>query len=325
MIRIFIGTDRSQYLATKVLIHSIKAHSNEKIAIETLDNIKIPEPKDVRQSQRTGFSFARWAIPEVCGYKGKAIYLDADMLVFTDIVRLWNTEMGDAIISLVDGRNAKYCSSGVKLNKNESSVMLLNCNKANWNLEDLVKGLDGQYSYKEMMSDLCFITDEKINRDIARSWNSMDYWDETVDLIHYTNVPTQPWVSLENPYGYIWVNYLKKMLCENSISIYEIENEINLGYVRPSLLLELNEEIVTTQSESTYIEKLKNLDLKNGYLPHREVYAWNERRNEAIRKYELQLMQNQGVCKLMLYGLKKFVKFSLNAGKNLYKKYNFVK
>lgn len=317
MIRVFIGTDRSQYLATRVLTHSLRKHSFQDIAVEPLDSIEIPEPKDVRQSQRTGFSFARWAIPEVCDYKGKAIYLDADMLVFTDIQKLWTTEMGNAIISLVDGRNAQYCSRGIKLNKNESSVMLLNCEKAKWNLKDLVKGLDGEYTYKEMMSDLCFLDEQHINRDIPRSWNSMDYWDESVDLIHYTNVPTQPWVSVDNPYGYIWVNYLKEIIQEGSISLQEIEQEIHLGYIRPSLLLELKDEAVTPQSESSYVTKLKNLDTKSGYVPHREVVAWNVRRAKAIKAYERSLAKSQGLLKGTLYDLKDVMRSFLNWGRQL--------
>ena len=42
---------------------------------------------------RTGFSFSRFRIPQLCNWTGRGIYLDADMLVFTDIARLWQTDM----------------------------------------------------------------------------------------------------------------------------------------------------------------------------------------------------------------------------------------
>lgn len=320
LIRIFIGTDRSQYLAARVLKHSLEKYTSSKIIIENLDTIEIPEPKDIRQSQRTGFSFARWAIPEICLYQGRAIYLDADMLVFTDIQHLWNMEMDNAVISIVDGRNATYCSSGVKLNKNESSVMLLNCGKASWNLKDLVKGLDGQYNYKEMMTDLCFLNETEIKRNIPRSWNSMDYWDSSVDLIHYTNVPTQPWVSIDNPYGYIWVNYLKEMIHEGSITIDEIEKEIKLGYIRPSLAVELTGKTVTPESENSYIKQLKSVDANKSYVPHREVMAWNEKRLKAIKEYERNLSYSDGVIEGVLYDVSLGINSFLNILKKLFSK-----
>ena len=303
MIRVFIGTDRSQKLATLVLSHSLRSTTKNDIAIEPLDKIKIPEPEDVRQSQRTGFSFARWAIPELCDYKGKAIYLDADMLVFSDIAHLWNVPMGDASISILNGTNANNCSNSVKLNKNESSVMIINCEKANWNLHDLVKGLDHSYTYKEMMSDLCFLEEKQISRNLSRSWNSMDYWDNKVDLVHFTNVPTQPWVSLDNPFGYVWVDYLKMMIKESYISLEEIMNEVELGYVRPSLLIEI-EKNTAHASDVNYINELKKIDEQANFVPHREVMAWNLRRNKAIKAYERTVAKQNGYLNYLSFQFK---------------------
>lgn len=300
MVKIFIGTDRSQRLALKVLSHSIKSNTNAKVDIQSMEGIAIPEPKDVRQSQRTGFSFARWAIPELCNYQGKAIYLDADMLLFSDIGDLWNSEMGDATIAIVDGRNSEKCASGIKLNKNETSVMLIDCSKAKWNLAELVSGLDCKYDYHGMMSDLCFLEESDINRNIARSWNSMDYWDDNVDLVHYTNVPTQPWVSVDNPYGYIWVDYLKNMLQESALGMEEIKQEVDLGYIRPSLLIELNGETAKIL-DVNYIKRLKRVDQSFGYIPHREVQEWNNKRTLAIKNYEKQLAKSRGIKSYFFY------------------------
>lgn len=152
-IRIFIGTDESQLGAAEVLKQSIMETTSLPVRVETMERLPIPQPKDVRQSQRTGFSFARWAIPELCGYKGRAIYIDADMMVFTNIEELWRWPMADATIAIVDGRDTSYCADWAKGNKNETSVMVLDCGKAKWSLASLVEGLDGQYDYKQMMSE----------------------------------------------------------------------------------------------------------------------------------------------------------------------------
>lgn len=37
----------------------------------------------------TPFTGFRWAIPELCGFKGRAIYLDADVIVLCDLAELW--------------------------------------------------------------------------------------------------------------------------------------------------------------------------------------------------------------------------------------------
>ena len=98
-----------------------------------------------------------------------------------------------------------------KSGKNESSVMLINCAKADWTISKLIKGLDGSYTYNQMMTDLCFIEERKISRIIPGQWNSLDFWNKKVALLHFTQTTTQPWVSLENKFGFIWVNFLKKI------------------------------------------------------------------------------------------------------------------
>lgn len=301
-IKIFVGTDRSQLLAAKVLEHSIRATTQKEVVVMTTEKLVIPNPKDIRQSQRTGFSFARWAIPELCDYKGRGIYLDADMLVFQDISSLWNIDMKGATIAILDGSDEKYCSSGVKLSKNETSVMVIDCEKAEWSLANLVGGLDGHYSYSQMMSDLCFLKEKSIIRNIKRQWNSMDYWDDSVALVHFTNVPTQPWVSVDNPYGHVWVDYLKKMIKESFLDIHYVEEEVALGYIRPSLLKEITGE-TSYDPFLPYANVLRKIDQEKKFIPHQEVQKWNEKRRQAIQRYELELAKKEGFkiyCKQFL-------------------------
>ena len=90
VIRVFVGTDRSQQLAVPVLEYSIKRHTTAKVEVIPMLDLPVPKPKDPRNGQRTGFSYSRFCIPKLAGYKGKAIYMDADMIVFNDIRELWN-------------------------------------------------------------------------------------------------------------------------------------------------------------------------------------------------------------------------------------------
>lgn len=285
-VRIFIGTDLSQLGAAEILSQSIIENASLPVHVETMEKLDIPQPRDVRQSQRTGFSFARWAIPELCGFEGRAIYIDADMMVFTDIKELWEMSMDDAAIAIVDGRDMSYCADIAKGNKNETSVMLLDCAKSKWTLADLVEGLDGRYQYKDMMTDLCFLKENDIKRSVPRRWNSMDYWDDTVSLLHYTNVPTQPWVATSNPYGYVWIDNVKRMIKENKISLSFIENQVKEGYFRPSLLRELSGETCIDPS-SSYARQLNEIDQKAGFIPHRDLADFTKKRDHAIRTYQL--------------------------------------
>ena len=72
-------------------------------------------PLAVENRPRTPFSFQRFLIPELCGYSGKAIYLDADMQVFRDIRELWNYDFSGCDLQTVraakKGREAAGCSA----------------------------------------------------------------------------------------------------------------------------------------------------------------------------------------------------------------------
>ncbi len=286
-IRVFIGTDVSQMGASQILKLSVEEYSSLPVQVEFMDKLNIPVPKDARQTQRTGFSFARWAIPELCGYKGKAIYVDADMMVFTDIKELWDTPMNGATIAIVDGTDMSYCSKTVRGNKNETSVMVIDCEKADWSLEKLVQGLDNKdYDYGQLMGDLCFIPEDKIVHAVPRKWNAMDYWDNTVGLLHYTNVPTQPWVYAGHPYAYIWVDTVKRYIQDGKITLEYYQQQVDAGHFRPSLLEELTGETYKEGNE-TYLEQLREIDRVAKYVPHRSLIDYTKKREKAIRAYEL--------------------------------------
>src|SRR5262245_2056561 len=87
--RVFVGADRSQALGVKVLEFSIKRRTDMPVTVRSMHDLDLPEPADVRQSKRTGFSFTRFAIPALAGRAGRALYLDADMLVLRDLRELY--------------------------------------------------------------------------------------------------------------------------------------------------------------------------------------------------------------------------------------------
>ncbi len=229
-IRIFVGADRSQMLAAKVLEYSIKKHASMSVTVEPLCDIPVPLPKNPKDYPRTGFSFARFLIPGLCNYKGRAIYLDADMLVFADVARLWTLPLDEADILCAEqptdtGRVRQY------------SVMLMNCSNLRWSIEDVVAGFDqGKYDYAKLMYDFCIVPSERIAPVLPCEWNSLEFYEQgKTCLLHYTDMPTQPWVSFQNRNAAIWYKALKEAIAEGFISHDELYLEVEQGHVSPDL------------------------------------------------------------------------------------------
>ena len=95
-VRVFVGADRSQIIGVRVLEYSIRRHTSVQVELTPMVDLPLPEPPEPRHHARTGFSFSRFAIPMLANYRGRALYLDADMLVFRDIMDLWSMPFGEA-------------------------------------------------------------------------------------------------------------------------------------------------------------------------------------------------------------------------------------
>ena len=155
-IRVFVGADRSQALAVDVLAYSIRRHTDASVEVTSMADLTLPEPEDIRQGSRTNFSFTRFAIPGLCNYQGKAIYMDADMQVFKDIRDLWGVPFEDREkIEILEDVPEEYQPKAGQVGaptkrKKQSSVMVLDCDQLDWVVEDIIKGLDGDYTYDEL-------------------------------------------------------------------------------------------------------------------------------------------------------------------------------
>ncbi len=290
-IQVYVGTDRSQALAVEVLAYSILRHTNRTVEVHSMLDLDIPAPKDIRQGQRTGFSFARWAIPELTGYRGRAIYVDADMQVFRDIHELWSVPMDSAKIAVLEPQ--RETGHNIHHKANETSVMVLDCARCDWTLQELVDGLDGRYSYEQMMSDLRFLGDRDIARTIPADWNRLEYYTPTTGLLHYTIMSTQPWVSARNPLAHLWIEEVRHMIGEGALEISKIKQEIDLGYFRPSLMVEIEEGPVNS-TDDRRIRQLEEIDRAAGYVPHRSVKEFDRQRAATVAAYERRLAREKG-------------------------------
>lgn len=243
-VRVWVGADRSQALAARVLEYSIRRHSSLPVQVEHMIDLPVPEPRDPARRQRTGFSFSRFCIPALAGRRGRGIYMDADMLVFADVRELWELPFdgGTVLIQreVAHGRETVAKRHAPARRRVQCSVMVLDCAALPWDVERIVAGLDEDaYDYEQLMDELCIVPREDLRAVVPPEWNSLEYWDEDTRLLHYTDMGTQPWVSNRNALGHLWYAEVRRMLDDGSLRWSELEDEVAAGHFRPSLLADL--------------------------------------------------------------------------------------
>ena len=237
-VRVFVASTEAEMLPVKVLAFSIRKHASLSVDVRPLceTGIEIPVPRDRENLPRTPFSFQRFLIPEAVGYKGRAIYLDADMQVFEDIRALWTQPFDGADILAVQ----EPVESG---RRPQFSVMVLNCDTLKWNVRDIVSDLDhGRLTYSMLMYELAVA--KNMHRCIEPAWNSLERFVEgRTALLHYTDMHTQPWVSRSNPLGYLWVRDLCEAIDMGVIAEEYLRECVRQGFIRPSLLYQVEHRI----------------------------------------------------------------------------------
>jgi lipopolysaccharide biosynthesis glycosyltransferase len=178
MIRVFVGTDGNIHSdAEKVLAHSIKKNTTE-------ENVHIIFMRPGWQNGATGFTAHRYMIPEICDYQGFAIYLDVDMLVLGDIKDLW-----------AQRKPGKWCitpGAGV------DDVSVIDCRYfSDLPTEEELRGQKGFQTKQQCRKRI----GDRYSVTIPPSWNVKDSVDSDTNLIHYTDLDTQPWHPLPgHPY-----------------------------------------------------------------------------------------------------------------------------
>ena len=291
-IRVYVGADRSQQLAIDVLEYSIKRHTTAQVQVIPMLDLPVPTPADPRNGQRTGFSFSRFCIPKLAGYRGKAVYMDADMLVMRDIRELWNISFdGCSVIVQKEVKHEDTTTAKVgapKKRKKQCAVMLLDCDRLDWDIESIVAGMDeGRYDYEGLMYDLCILPEHEVKYGVPFEWNSLEYWDADTRLVHYTDVYTQPWTACGNPFGHLWFAEVRRMLADGALTWETLQREIDLGYFRPSLLRDLRwRHWIPRRFLAAWDRSNAARDKLAGYVPHKEVYAAKRARQKAIKEFE---------------------------------------
>lgn len=131
----------------------------------------------------TPFSGFRWAVPAACGYQGKAIYLDSDMISRADIADLWNQKFNSHAVAISKAAHQRFC------------VSLFDCER----MQKFVPSIDDLRRDPQLFRHARSRLTGSLVQQFQGNWNCMD--DELgnydrldhpdIKMIHYTVIPTQ--------------------------------------------------------------------------------------------------------------------------------------
>ncbi len=230
-IRVYVGSQEEQMLSVRVLEYSIRRHTSITTQVVPLHRagITFPMPRDAKNQPRTPFSFQRFAIPMLAGYKGRAIYVDSDMQVFRDLREVWTLPFDGADLLAAKAADATD-------RRPQFSVMLLDCERLRWSPDMVVDALDsGRLSYSQLMYEMALAS--SVRAAIPATWNSLEHYEPgRTGLIHYTDMNSQPWVYRRNRWGYLWTRELIAAVNGGFITLDEVREHVERGWVRPTLL-----------------------------------------------------------------------------------------
>lgn len=117
--RIFIGIDPRQPIAWVVLANSIARHASIPVEITPLVLKTLP----LKRRGLTEFTYSRFLVPHLCKFQGRALFLDADMVVTGDIAEMLHG--GDLASSVcVNQEQAKFEWASAMLFNNYNCQML---------------------------------------------------------------------------------------------------------------------------------------------------------------------------------------------------------
>jgi len=237
--RIFVGGDESETVAAKVLEHTIRKYASGPVEVTIMRDFAIPVPKDPKNRSRTKFSFYRFKIPELCGFQGRALYVDSDMQVFRDVAELWRIPFGERKVLCT------YQASPPPAWKDHSwfhpgrqfSVMLLDCDRLPWRIEEIVRGLDeGRFDYANLLFEMCLVQKHEIGEDVPVEWNHLETYEPgRTALTHFTVVPTQPWKTDKTPLNDLWMRAYEEAVAAGAIDPQEVRAGIRKGFYKPGL------------------------------------------------------------------------------------------
>lgn len=216
---IFIGFDKLAGIAADVLVHSLRKHASACLDIRFLKKDELNFER-VDPLASTEFTYTRFLVPSLCGFSGKALFMDCDMVCLSDIGEILDLDMSGLSLRVVkhdhkpvesvkmDGRpQSRYPR------KNWSSFMLMDCSRLTCWTREAVERMPAAWLHRfEPIPD-------SLIGEIDLTWNVLDHPKAGTKLLHLTS--GGPWLKgYENcPGSAVWRNACQEMIedgrCEN--------------------------------------------------------------------------------------------------------------
>ncbi|ENV11062.1 MULTISPECIES: hypothetical protein [Acinetobacter] len=193
-IKIFVGCDPNNCDLEQMMVldYSVRKHTKHPVEIVWMQlSHDQNSPWYTNQQTDEGwhtehwatpFSGFRWAIPESCNFEGRAIYMDADVVVLCDIAELWaHPKKDEAIVIAKGGKNsARLCTC------------VWDCEKAKAYLPSLKDIQADPQSHKKLMQ---LLKDQpKLVQPYQDSYNNIDgegLAADQIKILHYSDMGTQ--------------------------------------------------------------------------------------------------------------------------------------
>ena len=199
MNKVFVGYDPREDIAYQVCKHSI-SRRNKEVLVRPLVQKELREAgwytRPIDPLSSTEFTFTRFLIPELCDYKGWALFMDCDMILLTDIQELFDQADEKYAVMCVhhdytprEGFKMDGQKQSIYPRKNWSSVMLFNCgHPSNKQINSSVVNnteITGKYLHR-----FSWLQDSEIGQ-LSHEWNWLTDWykepeDGKPKLLHYT-------------------------------------------------------------------------------------------------------------------------------------------
>lgn len=243
-VRVFIGSGEASVLERKTLIYSLKKHCSRELDIYVFNGThnsierNDEEPVlanmslNVKYRNFTEFSNYRFLIPEICGHEGRAIFLDSDMVCLGDIATFFDQPMnGNDMLAKPEAYKGDHCWG--------MSQILFDCSKCRFDLEQIFSEIDaGEYTnadLHQMKSGFLKKYPFKLGG-YDSTWNVFDQCDESTNLIHYTNLGTQPWKFPNHKHEDVWFKYFNEARKAGEIEQFDLKKTLSRAYVRQDIL-----------------------------------------------------------------------------------------
>lgn len=217
-LRVFIGYDEREAVGYHVLANSILSTAKAPVSVTPLHLNNLMGLYTRRwNSQSTAFSFTRFLVPYLCGYRGWALFLDGDMLVRHDLTKIMNyVDMAayrhDVLVCKHDyapKRTTKFLNNRQTIypKKNWSSVMLFNNRRC--------EALTPEYVNTRPASELHQMHWARSIGELPLEWNWLvgEYkYNDKAQIAHFTNgLPCFPEYR-ECDYALEWFNERQRTL-----------------------------------------------------------------------------------------------------------------